>query len=134
MLTVLKSNFQFYQQSVQKENIRLDFNQNTRIVRDETKNSKTIETLSEIRKSSRGTGETNKKKLMFKTGKLVATGQEKRVLKSKDGIKQAVAGCINQSCFDNLKKLQFWIKGDFTNAEKRFKRYETFVKITGKFS
>ena len=104
-----------------------------------------------IIKSSRGKRESNKNKLLFRTEKLVAAGQGKSVLKtkdgmkqavagcinqscSKDGMKQAVAGCINQSCLDNLKKLQFWIKGDFANAEKRFKRYENFVKITGKLS
>ena len=144
IVTLLKSNFQFYQQSVQEEeNIRLDLNHNSRIVRDETKHTKTFERMNEVNqdlspsgiiKSSRGKRESNKNKLLFKTGKLVATGQGKSVLKSKDGMKQAVAGCINQSCLDNLKKLQFWIKGDFTNAEKRFKRYENFVKITGKFS
>ncbi len=87
-----------------------------------------------IIKSSRGKRESNKNKLLFRTEKLVAAGQGKSVLKTKDGMKQAVAGCINQSCLDNLKKLQFWIKGDFANAEKRFKRYENFVKITGKLS
>lgn len=144
IVTLLKSNFQFYQQSVQEEEyIRLDLNHNTRIVRDETKPTETFERMnevnqdlspSEIIQSSRGKRESNKNKLLFRTEKLVAAGQGKSVLKSKDGMKQAVAGCINQSCLDNLKKLQFWIKGDFANAEKRFKRYETFVKITGKFS
>ena len=67
-----------------------------------------------------------------KRSRLDTIGQLTERGNPRQSAKQSTGGCITQSCLDNVKNLQFWMKGDFANAFKRIMRFFTFVSKSGK--
>ena len=128
----------------EQRSYQIQTNSQTRIIRSVNKSLPTVQDPQKrsskketIKKSMKDVIQKRKsegnKHLITKINKMRRIENIGRIKGGTKSKQQISGGCINQPCENNIKILQFWMKGDFRNSLKRINRYSIFISKSGLF-